>query len=112
MVEKWFNYWNFLRAIDNYLIVMYNLHTLCFSCYHGILELVDLFQDYIEFAHDIKILWFNLGYNLGTIITMIKNIWMWNVAKEYTRIEDAFSMGLEIGQIAWMIFYPTQKYLD
>ena len=112
LVEKWFNYWNFLRAIDNYLIVTYNLHTVCFSCYYGVLELVDLFDDYIDFVHDIKILWFNWGYNMGGIITSIKNIWMWNVAKEYTRIEDAFTMGLEMGQIFWMMFYPTQKYLN
>lgn len=37
---------------------------------------------------------------------------MWNVAKEYTRISDAFTMGMEIGQIFWMIFYPTELYLD
>ena len=37
---------------------------------------------------------------------------MWNVAKEYTRIDDAFTMGLEIGQLWWAIFYPAEQYLD
>ena len=85
---------------------------MCYACYHGIMELLGLLQNYIEFTKDVKILWFNLGYNFGGIVTSIKNIWMWNVAKEYTRINDSFTMGMEMGQIFWMIFYPTEKYLD
>ena len=50
------------------------------------MELLGLLKNYIEFTKDVKILWFNLGYNFGGIVTSIKNIWMWNVAKEYTRI--------------------------
>ena len=88
------------------------MYTLTYSCYHGILELIELGKVYIKFSEDLKILWFNLGYNFGGLVTAIKNIWMWNVAKEYTRISDAFTMGMEIGQIFWMIFYPTELYLD
>lgn len=76
------------------------------------MEIYGLLLNYIKFAKDVKILWFNLGYNLGGLVTSIKNIWMWNVAKEYTRIEDSFTMGMEMGQMFWMIFYPTQLYLD
>ena len=86
LLEKWFNYWNMLRAFDHYLIVSYNLYTVTYSCYYGVLEIADLLEDYFIFHKDLKILWFNLGYNFGTLITSIKNIWMWNVAKEYTRI--------------------------
>ena len=71
------------------------------------MEIYGLLLNYIKFAQDVKILWFNLGYNLGGLVTAIKNIWMWNVAKEYTRIEDSFTMGMEMGQMFWMIFYPT-----
>jgi len=101
-----------LRAIDNYLVVTYNLYTVTYSCYHGILELIELGKVYIMFSKDLKILWFNLGYNFGGLVTSIKNIWMWNVAKEYTRISDSFTMGMEMGQMFWMIFYPTEMYLD
>jgi len=101
-----------LRAFDHYLIVSYNLYTVTYSCYYGVLEIADLLEDYFIFHKDLKILWFNLGYNFGTLITSIKNIWMWNVAKEYTRIEDSFTMGMEMGQMFWMIFYPTETYLD
>lgn len=111
-MEAPFSYWNILRAIDNYLIVTYNLYTITYSCYHGVLEIWILLQDYIIFASDLKILWFNLGYNMGTIITNIKNIVMWSVATEYTRIEDSFTMGMEFGQIIWMILYPAEMYLD
>lgn len=76
------------------------------------MEIYALLLDYIKFGKDVKILWFNLGYNFGGIVTNIKNIWMWNVAKEYTRIQGSFTMGMEMGQIFWMIFYPTEQYLD
>ena len=108
LLEKWFNYWNFLRAIDNYLVIPYNLYTVTYSCYYGVLEILSLLEEYIVFHKDLKILWFNLGYNFGGLVTAIKNIWMWNVAKEYTRINDSFTMGMEIGQMFWMIFYPTE----
>ena len=110
--EKWPNYWNVLKAIDGYLMVPYSLYGLTYGCYWGVLEIVDVLTDYFIFHKDAKILAFNVGYNAGAIITGIKNIWMWNVAKEYTRVSDAFTMGLEIGQLWWSIFYPAEQYLD
>ena len=86
LLEKFFNYWNMLKAFDNYLVIPYSLHTVCYACYHGVMEILALCENYILFAKDLKILWFNLGYNFGGLVTAIKNIWMWNVAKEYTRI--------------------------
>ena len=50
LVEKWFNYWNVLRAIDNYLQVSYSLYDVCYACYHGIMELLGLLKNYIEFT--------------------------------------------------------------
>ena len=111
-MEKWPNYWNVLKAIDAYLIIPYNLYTLTYGCYWGVLEILDLLTDYFIFHKDLKILAFNLGYNAGALITGIKNIWLWNVAKEYTRVRDAFTMGMEIGQLWWGIFYPAEQYLD
>jgi len=49
---------------------------------------------------------------MGMIITNIKNIVMWSVATEYTRIDGSFTMGMEFGQIIWMILYPAEVYLD
>jgi len=112
LAEDFFNYWNVLKAIDNYLIVTYNLYTITYACYYGVLEIVELMLDYFIWRNDLKMLWFNWGYNLGAIATNIKNIWMWSVATEYTRIDGAFTMGLELGQIFWMLFYPTEIYLD
>ena len=110
--EKWPNYWNVLKAIDSYLVVPYSLHSLVYGCYWGVLEMADLLFDYIVFHKDPLILAFNFAYNLGFLATAIRNIWMWNVAKEYTRVRDAFTMGIEIGQLFWLIFYPAQQYLD
>ena len=48
--EKWPNYFNVLKAIDSYLMVTYELHTLVFSCYWGVLEMKDLLSDYFIFG--------------------------------------------------------------
>ena len=112
MLEKWPDYFNFFKAIDNYLVIPYSLYTITYSCYYGVYEIYDLLQEYIMFAYEVRILWFNLGYNFGGLVTAIKNIWMWSVATEYTRISDSFTMGMEMGQIFWMIFYPCEMYLD
>ena len=37
---------------------------------------------------------------------------MYFMAKEYTRVEDPFSMGMELGQIFWLTFFPVEEYLD
>ena len=37
---------------------------------------------------------------------------MYFMAKEYTRVSDPFSMGMELGQIFWLIFFPVEEYLD
>ena len=37
---------------------------------------------------------------------------MYFMAKEYTRVEGPRSMGMELGQIFWLIFYPVEEYLD
>ena len=34
------------------------------------------------------------------------------MAKEYTRVVDPFSMGMELGQIFWLTFFPIEEYLD
>ena len=42
----------------------------------------------------------------------IVNVAMYFMAKEYTRVEDSRSMGMELGQIFWLIFFPVEEYLD
>ena len=86
LLEKWPNYFNVLRAFDSFLVVPYEIYNVTASCYYGVLEMHDLLNDYFIWRDDGYILAFNIGYNLGAIITNIKNIWMWNVAKDYTRV--------------------------
>jgi len=42
----------------------------------------------------------------------VVNVAMYFMAKEYTRVEDSRSMGMELGQIFWLIFFPVEEYLD
>ena len=63
-------------------------------------------------AEEIDILWFNLFYNGGTIVKSLVNLGLYFIAKEYTRVKDAFSFGMEIGQIFWMLFFPMEDYLN
>lgn len=52
-----------------------------------------------------------MAFHAGQVIKNISNIVMYFVAKEFTRVSDGFTLGLELGQIVWMIFYPTATYM-
>lgn len=75
-------------------------------------EIVDLVGDYWNGASSLEKILFNLFYNSGTIIKGITNIAMFSLAIDYTRVKTPFSMGMELGQVFWLIFYPSQTYLD
>ena len=55
---------------------------------------------------------FNVFYNGGNIISGITNIWMYFIASDYTRVKTPFDLGMELGQIFWLTFYPALTYLD
>merc|ERR1712150_270833 len=51
-------------------------------------------------------------YNSGTAIKGIVNILMYFIAEKYTRVDSAFTLGMELGQIIWLLFFPAKDYLD
>ena len=51
-------------------------------------------------------------YSGGNIFKGIVNISLYFIAMEYTRVKSPFTMGMELGQIFWLIFYPIDEYLD
>ena len=61
---------------------------------------------------DIGQIKFNLFYNSGTAIKGIVNILMYFIAEKYTRVDSAFTLGMELGQIIWLLFFPAKDYLD
>jgi hypothetical protein len=46
LTREWFNWFRVLEAFDKYLLMTYEVHTITFSCYHGVMELWDLLQAY------------------------------------------------------------------
>jgi len=109
--ENPMNYFDFWLGFDHYLLIPYNLYEVWSTCYYGIREIYYLGLDYIEFSKNLNILWFNMLYNMGTVIKNVSNLVMFFMAKEYTRVQDGFTFGLELGQIFWMTFYPNERYL-
>lgn len=73
------------------------MYDVLFSCYEGVKEIYTLVMKYIMFATNPNIMYFNLAYNAGTIIKNITNLVMFFYAKEYTRVSDGFTFGLELG---------------
>ena len=110
--RDFFSYFDMLAAIDAYLYVPYNLYAIQFSCTASVDEISSLVNKYTVFTLDFDIIWFNLFYNAGTIMKGVTNIIMYWVAKDYTRVDSPFSLGMELGQIFWLIFYPAEEYLD
>jgi hypothetical protein len=58
------------------------------------------------------ILFFNLFFNSGTIITCVRNLVLYFYGRDYTRVKNAFQFGTEVGQIFWYIFYPSRIYIQ
>lgn len=112
LMRDWYNYWDTWKAFDTYLIVTYNLYTIQFSCFESVTEIQELSRRYGLFTTEQDVLVFNFFYNTGSIIKSITNIAMYFIASEYTRVNSPFSLGMELGQIVFMIFYPTEEYLD
>jgi len=109
--ENPMNYFDFWLALDMYLTIPHKLHDAYYSCYMSVIEIYELMIMYTQFSYNLDILYFNMIYNAGSVIKGISNIVMYFYAKEYTRVSDGFTLGLELGQIIWMIFYPTAEYL-
>jgi hypothetical protein len=91
------DYFDFWLAFDMYLLIPYNIHEAYYSCYMSAIEIYALFLSYAEFASNLDILWFNMLYNMGSVIKGVSNIVMYFYAKEYTRVTDGFTFGLELG---------------
>ena len=36
---------------------------------------------------------------------------MYFVVKEYSSVDTSFELGMELGRIFWMLFYPARDYL-
>ena len=98
--------------MDVFLIVPYNLYTLQASCTESYDEIIELSQTYWAMLTDIGQIKFNLFYNSGTAIKGIVNILMYFIAEKYTRVDSAFTLGMELGQIIWLLFFPAKDYLD
>ena len=43
------------------------------------------------------ILFFNLFFNSGTIITCVRNLVLYFYGRDYTRVKNAFQFGTEMG---------------
>ena len=109
---RWFNWFDFWFAIDKWLMISYELYAIQYSCYQSYFEIKDLLIAYWKFTSDGSVTLFNLFYSGGPIIKSITNLILFFWAKEYTRVQDAFGFGMEIGQIFWMTFYPIEDYLE
>lgn len=110
--REWFKYFDLFEAFDKFLVVPHNLYSLQTSCISSYDEVQVLAVQYWNQLKDIKRLSFNLFYNGGSSIKGITNIVMYFIAEDYTRIDDAFSLGMEMGQIFWLLIYPAKDYLD
>ena len=93
-------------------MISYELYAIQYSCYQSYFEIKDLLIAYWKFTSDGSVTLFNLFYSGGPIIKSITNLILFFWAKEYTRVQDAFGFGMEIGQIFWMTFYPIEDYLE
>ena len=67
---------------------------------------------YASFFQNSNDIMFNLFYNGGKIVKGITHVLMYFIAIDYTRVKSPFDMGMQLGQIFWLTFYPARLYLD
>lgn len=64
------------------------------------------------FASQWSILRFNVVFNAGEILTSLRHLMLYFYTFRYTRVEDPYTWGMELGTIFWLLFYPTEVYLN
>ena len=97
LLFRWFNYFDIWKALDLFLYVPYNLYTIQYSCTESFYEVNELFYKYWSFTSNFEQIYFNLFYSGGNILKGMVNVAMYFMAKEYTRVDDPYSMGMELG---------------
>ena len=102
-------YFDFWLAFDHYLNIPYNLYTIFDGCYYGAREIYFLALEYAEFASNLNVIYFNLLYNMGTGIKNVSNIVMYFLAKEFSRISDGFTFGMELGTLIQLSLYTNER---
>ena len=74
LTHNWFNWFDFLASVDQFIYIPFMVHALIDECYYGALEIVDLSLEYVQFASTPDIVLFNLVYNIGDIYNSLRNI--------------------------------------
>lgn len=87
-------------------MVTYSLHNVTYDCFYGVEELTSIRQDYISVMTSPSTIVWNTVYGAGSIYTSMRNLVLYFYEMEYTRVKDAFSFGMESGQIFWLVFFP------
>lgn len=83
-----------------------------FGCYQGGVELFDLFLAYGKIFTSAEVFWFNMLYNVGDMISGVTNIVVYFLAKDYTRVVNGYTLGMEFGLIFWLFFFPVEQFLQ
>ena len=71
----------------------------------------DLFLAYGKIFTSVDVFWFNMLYNVGDMISGVTNIIMYFMAKDYTRVVNGYTLGMEFGLIFWLFFFPDEQLL-
>ena len=107
LVETWFSYMDLWRFVDAFLHVPYNLPIIILACHDSRYEVEQLLEDYVSLWNSSDAIMFNIFYNGGNIMKGFTNIWMYFIATDYTRVKTPFDLGMQMGQIFWLTFYPA-----
>lgn len=105
------DYFSVLSGVESVLYVLTFSNPLVFSCKQGLFESKAFVDAYRTGMTQGSIFQFNLFYNLGSMLTSLRNIFYYFAEIEYTRVKTSFEMGYELGTMFWYLFYPSEEYI-
>lgn len=95
-----------LNAMDDFFGGISQVDTITFSCYYGVYEVKALVDSYRQTFTNPSTLLFNLYFNAGTSIASVRNLLLYFIKPEFTRVKTPRDFGNEIGQMIWYNLYP------
>ena len=101
-----------LNAFDDFFGGISQVNTIAFSCYYGVYEVKTLVDRYLETFTNPSTLLFNLYFNAGTSISSVRNLLLYFMKPEFSRVKTPRDFGNEIGQMLWYNLYPQKSYID
>jgi hypothetical protein len=95
-----------MLGLDMGLDITYHFYDINFACYYGSYEAYEEFLNFGAFLEDPSDFIYNLVLNFGLMYDAIKDIITFFFYPDYTKADDTYELGYQIGQFFYLLLNP------